>query len=227
MKTGGHEKGEQEKQNISPQEQSLCIRIVRKCCGIVRRCWDYFWFTGITNEARFAGWVARFTLVLCVVGAFQAWAFITSERAFIYQWTNFVSPSPLVAGKPITLTNNLRNSGRLGAFIIDVNLTYAFLKEPLPIEPHYQEGFANAVSGPIPAGTVFKATIALQRNDAALILTQPDIDVINNGTFHFYVFGWVKYKDAFSFFRAKKTGFCGVYVPTKSPDDAFNNCGRP
>jgi hypothetical protein len=226
METGRKDESEQKQQNIGPKKDPLCLWITRKCCDIIRSCWNYFWFGGLNPEARFAGWVARLTLLLFIVGAFQAYAFITSERAFVYQWTNFVSPHPLSAGAPIAVTVNVHNSGRLSAFITDMNLTYLFLTDPLPIDPHYVGGGVNAVSGPVPPGTIFKAIVTLQTHTGDLVPNQ-SVDAVNNGTLRFYIFGWVQYTDAFSWLGPKITGYCGVYVPTAQPDSDFNNCGRP
>lgn len=184
------------------------------------------------GEAGMLRWtkvVGLFTVVLAVVSGLQWWAFITSERAFVYEWVTLPSVG-LVANKQLVLTINTFNGSRTPAFISEGNVTYLFLKKdvPLPVEPPYVDGAENAIVGPILGGAPLRGAVPLtDKNKHPLILTQSDLDALNAGAFRLYIFGWIKYADDFSVFGPKTNGFCGVYNPGQPPDNAFNNCGRP
>lgn len=209
---------EQEKSRPENQQTNKC-----NCLDCIKQLANWLispvkWFYRIDP-------VAKFTFILCFVGAMQVWAFVESERAFIYPWVT-LSQNALSVGKQIVVTLNTHNGGHSGAFLVDANVTYSL--EPLPKEPHYIRGDVNAVSGPLPAGMAVRGETPLHGTDGKpLIPDQTAIDALTNGTIPFYVFGWVKYTDAFSWFGPKISGFCGKYTPGHSPDNAFYNCGQP
>lgn len=208
-------------------------KLWHKACGYIGRplrwLWDTFWFKKLAAEARFAGWVARLTLVLCVIGAIQAWAFIISERAFVFLTPDTLSPSPLQSGKQIVIGISVHNTGKSEGLLLGSNTTFIMLETPLPETPAYtyNPNRFEAIPGQVGAGIAFDGTIAPKApNGSPGTLSTDQITAINSGQIRLYVFGWVEYKDAYSVFGSRKTGFCAVYSPTNPADHAFNNCGR-
>jgi hypothetical protein len=220
------EKGSEQsaaKKDCKGQQQANC-ETHKPCKPEPRR--KIWLFRQSDPVAGFTAWIAIFTAILMLISGIQVWAFVQSERAFVYPWTT-LSPTALIADKQAIVTMNVQNSGHSGASIIDVNLTYFFSKDPLPEEPAYIEGAQNAVVGPIAQNMVLKAVVPLHdKFGVQQIFNQTNIDTINDGTYKLYVFGWIKYTDDFSLWGPKTTGFCGVYAPGQTTDNTFFNCGR-
>jgi hypothetical protein len=192
----------------------------------LRSLWNSGWFKGLKPEARFAGWVARLTLVLCVIGIIQAWAFIQSERAFATLVAiNF--SGGLAPNKELALLVEIGNSGRSTAFIESVNFTRIFVPPTakLPSTPGYlSEGEIS--TGPILANGVTRSRVNLHglKGEPHLILTEIDVRAINDGSFKFYVIGYVSYRDAFTIFGPHTNGFCALYNPRSDPGTPFDGC---
>jgi hypothetical protein len=176
----------------------------------------------------FNGLLTLFTALLVAITAIQVWAFIVSERAFLLEWTNFVSPSPLTAGQKLSFTINVQNTGRSSATIVDADTTVMLVKTELPEEPSYAGLNGSRLPSIVPTGLSFSGTTPVIKPDGSEItLSQDDVDKLNSGDLKFYVYGWMSYSDDFTVFGPVKHGFCGVFVPNRPAANDFVSCGRP
>ena len=71
--------------------------------------------TSMLNWTRVVG---VFTAVLAIVGGIQAWAFIQSERSFLYFQVDGISPFPIPADKPLSVGIGVINTGRAQAILV-------------------------------------------------------------------------------------------------------------
>jgi hypothetical protein len=172
-----------------------------------------------TAVARRLDWVAVFTLLLVIVGAFQVWVYMVTERAYL-SLSAIGMDSPPTADKPIVLRLQVKNSGRTTAFVVDANVTVFAVapNEQLPEKPRYTAGGrVSAIFGPIVAGDTFFGTVRPQTRDHhPFTWTAPWLAA---GT-RMYVFGFVKYDDGFGLLRlgtTRITGFCARYDPVEYP----------
>lgn len=175
--------------------------------------------------ARWTRVVGIFTVVLGIVGVVQAWAFIQSERAFLYFQIQGILPDPLRAEAPISVDFSVTNTGRSQAFIIDEKITlaeYANLPERRP--PFLVSKYE--AKGPIPAGQ--KASILM--GPLARKFTKNEISAFQSGSLQLFAYGYARYTDEFSLLSSHEVGFCWVYNPvdpTGTPGARFDTCDSP
>ena len=114
-------------------------------------------FTGLGKRSfrhpdpsvRFAFGVFVFTGLLFFVAALQAWAFIQSERAFVFPSKTDFSNWPLVVGEnPLEMYIEFNNSGKSAAAFKDFTVA---ISHELDAIPNYAEGMRVAFA-PITAG---------------------------------------------------------------------------
>jgi hypothetical protein len=167
--------------------------------------------------------VGVFTGVLAVVGIIQAWAFIQSERSFVYAYADSISPNQVTPDQPFQVTIAVRNDGKSEAFISDFNVTYLLTDKILPPTPSYQYPTAFAMNGPIVAGARYDGIMSPKvPNGLPAAFGSDMLALLKEGKESFYIFGWVKYSDAFTWFGDKTTGFCGNW---RAVDNKFYDCG--
>jgi hypothetical protein len=182
----------------------------------VRWLWSWVWFSHLDKaEARFAGWVARLTLVLCVIGGLQAWSFMQSERAFV-ALAAINMQGGVQVGKPLTTSITFKNSGRSPATDVTV---YFSSGVQLPETPAYSQNFRTIP--PIVSGGIstmnFGTGVPLQESDAERLKT---------GKLEFYAWGYVSFRDHFStIFGPTKVGFCAVF-DWKANGTGFESCSN-
>jgi hypothetical protein len=176
---------------------------------------------------RWTRYVGIFTGVLAIVGAFQVWAFIQSERAALYPYFDRIDPTPVVADQPIAIDVSIVNNGPVQAFFSEARVA-VLAGTFLPNKPDFSKS-KFVVSGVIPphgtrsfrAGPVDQAFNGGQIND------------INRGSAHLWVYGYVRFTDDFSLFGPKTVGFCGIYLPpqeasiAKPPGPPIAECENP
>jgi hypothetical protein len=170
--------------------------------------------------------IEKFTAVLCLLGGFQIWAFIQSERAFVTP-TELRFDGPLVAGKEVQLVVALKNGGKGTGFITDgvSNAKFLAAGQNLPLKPAYVRAFPQSPGPVLPGGTM---TMLIQpsgaRGETRLTFQENDVAEIVSQKIKMYIFGFVTYDDDFSFLLGKKTtGYCFIYKPD-STILPFYNC---
>jgi hypothetical protein len=162
-----------------------------------------------------------FTAALAVVAIIQAWAFIASERAFV----SVVSPDLSRVGsspdQPLQIPLTVMDSGRSTARVTALNLT---VMKNLPEKPQY-----------IPLTRVSLKPLMVNAPEILLYraspgpwlwkLSQSEIDNIERGDERLFIFGYIKYRDDFSVWGDKKTGFCFRYIPKPIiPNGHYETC---
>ena len=165
--------------------------------------------------------VEKFTAVLCAIGVFQVWAFIQSERAFVFPSSvTFVGLANDEASQPIILDVELANYGKNPARI--GRLTAFVTTDPLAPYPNYEaQGRVERAYPPIPPDG--KIGEELNASDWA----KTTAEQVRDGELPFRIFGQVIYWD--DFFGQRVSDFCYVYIANKSdPSKAtFRNCPEP
>jgi hypothetical protein len=184
--------------------------------------------------ATFTKWLVLFTAILAIVTCIQVWAFITSERAFLVV-DNFsaVPPEfpPKDATQPLVFSAIIRNGGTNGAVVIGTDFVLKNIPKPasdLPATPDYVPVSAgnDLFRGPVIAGSDRAAIFRPELNGKPMVLTTGDYDYLRAGGAKLYVYGYVDYKDEFSLFGSKRSGFCWVYNPKNPPTlSPFDSCG--
>ncbi|MFI4985848.1 MAG: hypothetical protein ACHQF3_00240 [Alphaproteobacteria bacterium] len=167
--------------------------------------------------------LASFTALLAIETGFQVWAFYASERSFLsVSGIRLVEPG-LAVDTPLSVALEIRNSGRDTASIIDSNVT-PFVSSGLPASPPYGPVHSQ-LFGPIAAGGIINARYGEQPKNGQYVMTRQAVENIKNGSEKFYVFGNIKYRDAFSF-GGRNTKFCFVYI-SRNPLGlgTFDDCG--
>jgi hypothetical protein len=174
-------------------------------------------------SVRFSFGVLIFTGLLFLVAAMQTWAFVQSERAFVVPSKTDFSNWPLVVGENLLeMYIEFKNSGKTAATFEDFTVA---ISHELDSAPNYSEGQKIAFA-PITAGGSNKAFLNFETGWGELTISK-----IKSGALKFYIFGQVKYRDAFSFFPfgVRETGYCYVFTPEKrGREHAFSTChSRP
>jgi hypothetical protein len=160
--------------------------------------------------ARYTSRLGWFTLLLAIVTALQLFTFITSERAFLTVAEVSPHQPPLVVGKPLNLILEIGNGGKSTGSVDLLNLSYSI--QELPDEPNYGTG-SQLFSSPILPGTHHAFGMGTEK----LVPTQQLFDSVVNGTIKFYLYGFIRYSDDFSWFGYRVTGFCFLYAPDGDP----------
>jgi hypothetical protein len=180
------------------------------------------------REWLFRDAITLFTLVLMIFTGIQVWAFVASERAFV--GLTGIGSTTLVPLIPVVLNIRIRNAGRGVAFVIDSNTTLWLRDAPLPTTPEYNRQNANSrLNGSLPAGSDYNAKFwPFSDGGVPFTFTQQQIEAINTGRMLLYVYGYVTYRDEFSYiFGSRTSGYCVVFDPhaDNAGGGQFNNCG--
>jgi hypothetical protein len=153
-----------------------------------------------------------FTAALAIVAALQAWAFIASERAFV----SVVSPDLSQVGnspdQPIQIPLTVVDSGRSTAIVTGFNVT---LMTSLPEKPQYVP-ISHFSIKPL---MVNAPEILLYRASPGpwlWKLSKSEIEKIENGEQQLFLFGYIKYRDDFSFWGGRKQASASVISPSLS-----------
>jgi hypothetical protein len=169
-----------------------------------------------------------FTIILAISTCIQVWAFIQSERADLSVTSVMLDFDLLFEGN-VSLHYTVQNGGKETAFVTGSATSIGLRTDTLPPEPQYTHPSVNALLGPVIPQSPRFVRIGPMTDDGPIIISKEQANSINNGSLKFYVFGYVNYKDTFSFlFGNRKTGFCFYYNPTLK--DArfgnFDNCAE-
>jgi hypothetical protein len=167
--------------------------------------------------------IAVFTAVLCLVGGLQAWAFIQSERAFVFPThVEFASPLAVAEIQPILLSLDMRNSGRSAA---QISKMIVAVTHQLPPTPNYDNAIDRSVVAfpPIPGNG--QITQDLNFKDWNIETMRQ----VRDGSRAFYLFGSVEYRDDYSWFGKRASRFCFVYIANREDQSKakFVNCAEP
>jgi len=184
--------------------------------------------------ADFTKWLVRFTAALFVVTTIQVWAFITSERAFIVVDDFSAVPKefpPTDVTQPLVFSAIVKNGGKSGAVVVGTDFVLKNIPKAagdLAAAPEYVPLAAGSdlFRGPVISGTDRPAIFRPQLNGKPMVLTAGDYAYLRAGGSKLYVYGYIDYKDPFSWFGPKRTGFCWVYNPQNPPGlSPFDSCG--
>lgn len=167
--------------------------------------------------------VSKFTAVLSVIAILQAWAFMESERSFVYPTTANFTAGPLTADdRDRRLYIVLRNSGKGIAIIEEFN---AAVTHNLPTKPIYVgQGTVTQqfTVPPIPSGIEIQHPLNFVIKWGESTSTE-----IKEGNRAFVLYGKFKYRDSFSWlFGESESGFCFVFdsLSSDSTKSVFRNC---
>jgi hypothetical protein len=124
----------------------------------------------------------------------------------------------------------IKNSGKSTAFVEDILTNGKFLKatEKLPPKPEYVPD-PDVRGGHILAGGFADVRTEPRglHGEAHLILSEADIAAIRDGSYKFYLFGYVSFGDDFSILGNRKNGYCAVFNPSAgSPATQFDRCSE-
>jgi hypothetical protein len=167
--------------------------------------------------------IELFTAVLCVVAGVQAWAFIQSERAFVFPFhVQFVAPLAVAEVQPISLALEMRNTGRSTAKVSNL---VAVVTHQLPQVPNYENGLDRGKFAfpPIPGNGQITQELNFRTWGSKTMIE------VRDGSRPFYLFGEITYTDDYSFLSGRSSRFCFAYIanrddPTKAN---FRNCLEP
>jgi hypothetical protein len=168
-----------------------------------------------------------FTGILAFSTALQVWAFVKSERAFVYIDQISVEAQRISSAHPLLLLFQIKNSGRAAGFVVDSSTDLHLGTDPLPRIPPYTHS-GDTIKGPVvPSGTMY-ATSHPRLDGREFTIPQDWVDAINGGTMRLFVFGYLTYRDEFSFLLGQTViGYCYVLDPTRDPNvNLFNSCDR-
>jgi len=169
--------------------------------------------------------IEKFTALLCTIGLFQGWAFIQSERAFIFP-SNIAfdasSFAPEFNAPLIELNIEIQNSGRSPARIY--KLTVAVTHE-LPTNPVYDKGmdYREIAFPPIPPGQKLLRTVDFG------LWPGTTARAVSNGDKDFFTFGEIRYGDDFWIWPNRYSRFCFRYFADRlnKTRNAFRACTDP
>jgi hypothetical protein len=171
--------------------------------------------------ALFTAVLALFTIVLTVVGGIQAWAFIASERAFVSITSPDLSRIATAPDQPFEIPLVAVDSGRSTARVTAFNVT---LMTSLPAKPQYVP-ISHFSIKPLMVNTPEILLYRAKPGPWLWKLSKPEIDKIENGDQQLFVFGYVKYRDDYSLWGDKETGFCFLYIPKPiAPNWHYETC---
>ena len=164
-------------------------------------------YTG--EVASFTRWLIAVMVVLVAIGALVIWqtertveTFVGGERPHIF----LGDPEPHLthAGTPFAINPwvefVLINYGRTPAMVSTLRAEL-FLGENLP----RRRKFSNAIrfNGP----SILHREPDLYKIEFPRVLTDEEIDEFNNERLHFYLFGYLKYRDVFDTYHERGFGF--------------------
>lgn len=164
--------------------------------------------------------VGKFTAVLCAIGVFQVYAFIQSERAFVYPTAAEFSPPLVVPGPAFQGINiEMKNAGKS---VAETDFIYAVITHELSPSPQYGIGASGQQQilafGPLPGGTSRHRIFRFETGWG-----DSTTNGMKNGSIRLYLYGFITCRDGFSYFGPKQHGFCFVYVPSRS---GFETCSE-
>ena len=167
-----------------------------------------------------------FTGVLCVVGALQWWAFVQSERAFVFPSNvAFVdSLDSILIVMPLDLKIELENSGRSPASIY--KLTLAITIDELPPEPpDYTHGIDHAQFAfpPIPVNQKISQVMSFPFWETKIARA------VGSGDKNFFVIGRIDYGDDYWIWPNRRSDFCFRYIADRlnHSKSHFRVCTNP
>jgi hypothetical protein len=133
-----------------------------------------------------------------------------------------------MSNQPLEFLFDIKNGGRSTAFIEYVNATTQLRSDELPDVPQYGYGGHSSVRGPVVAASSYFGTFSPKNADGTpFVPTDSQISAIRIGTQKLYIFGYIQYRDEFSFLGYKETGYCYLFNPRGDPARSmFSECGK-
>jgi hypothetical protein len=192
-----------------------------------------WWFRESEPVARFTGWVMCFTFILALIAGVQVASFVISERAYLTV-PEIEFRFPEVNDTHTLIAVTIKNGGKEAAFITGGTITATHIpagkqipaEDTLPSKPVYQPVLTELI-GPVPAGEVYKTGARLNLQAKVVGRWSEEITKeIQAGDVKLYIYGFIEYRDPFTFFGNSRTGFCVVYNTQKLLGEGkFIGCG--
>lgn len=209
---------------MSPDKKSGYFAVVSAWLAVkITWLWQKFWLSADKPEVRYAGWVARFTFILCIVGLIQGWTLISSERSFVFpDRVEFPDKLNGSGDTPrISLVISIKNSGKSPA---KIETLVASVTHKLDPNPEYDSDRERYAFSPIPAG------VAIEQNFGFGVWPRPTMLKVKSGEMPFYIFGRIEYSDgSISIMPNRVSQFCFRYI-AEQPEISgprFSNCREP
>jgi hypothetical protein len=187
------------------------------------------WFKSLVPIDKFTFLVAIFTFFLVVIGFTQLWAFIQSERATIAIKQIKIDAFPANGSDPFEFTVSMKDAGKGSATILKSNTALVIIAATatLPDPPHY---FGTDVSrrAVVASGDSYEESIFLKPTNAGgepVPWNKDMAKAVAVGSNRFYVYGYLEYRDDFSLFNNRITGFCAVYSQNTPKTGVMTGCG--
>jgi len=124
----------------------------------------------------------------------------------------YTMPEPIEVGKPGTVLVKFVNSGRTlaknTAIVFLAQVSNSFADPATPSDGQFEGSHVDVVPG-----------VSFSMPTDYRILNQDDVEAINDGSEHIFVYGVVRYEDELK--NVYRTRFCGHYLPELK---AFTSC---
>ena len=173
--------------------------------------------------------VGVFTAVLAVVGSLQWWSFVRSERPFLGVSGIYIVGNEFKPGEPVAFVIEIQNAGKSTAYITNSAILFRLQGHP-SLDSGLDTTFEKTgASGPVLAGSTIRIISRPVENHAPVILTQDEINRLNNRNGYLWVIGKISYSDELWFPGGNTTfGYCFSYahVTQRSGLSNFVRCGN-
>jgi hypothetical protein len=122
----------------------------------------------------------------------------------------------------------IKNGGRSTAFIEYIAANTDLRPDELPDFPHYNYTGRSTIRGPVVAGGIYPGVFRPKKGDGTpFVPNDSQISAINIGTLKLYTFGYIQYRDEFSLFGYRETGYCYLFNPRGDQTKTmFTECGK-
>jgi len=201
--TNGLENGRSE----SGRPEKLCVKITR----------------AVWRRLQTVQPITLFTFILVVFTGVQVWAFMESERAFVFPMeANFAGP-PIDGKQPFDFYLTLQNTGKSVAVIEDM---VAYISHELPPLPLAFPGGVKFGAPPLSQTVKVRAHVHFPSGPLMAETTTE----IRTGKKKFYFFGKVLYGDDFSaLLGSRSSQFCFIYARNVADPEknTFVSCPEP
>jgi len=155
--------------------------------------------------------VPIFTAVVAGATVVQAWAFITSERAFVTVSDVHFAKDLTPGLNPLPIFFEMKNAGKSTATVdvLKANITHG----PLAAIPDYKDSPQFAIAPIVPNDTSQRIL------DFETAWGQETNDKVKTGSLPLFIYGVIQYRDDLNsslswFVPRRETGFCFIYKPT-------------
>ena len=167
------------------------------------------------------GPIGTFTAVLMVIGGFQAWSFVQSERAFVFPTTADFVLKLTPDTSQLLMYIDVKNSGKSPATIFELRAAVTHILEPTPT---YGANAVRVAFAPVVGSGEIRQRLNFGGSGGPITNT-----AVIEGRMKYYIYGRFTYTDRFSkldFFGPMESQFCFEYIPggALGAEATFRNC---